>query len=128
MGSEIPFNTESPECLFSFEGGDEAPYIAEVFEDILDVLIGVANVVVLQLLDVGWVNDVLCQAVDSDSVDGLLFPVLLVLNFVFPIEFCLVDEGGAVGESVWSEWWCVQVVGCGGVVASDRLKLLFVND
>ena len=51
--SEIPFNTESRECLFSFEGGDDAPFAAWVFEDSLDGLIGVANVVFLQILDVG---------------------------------------------------------------------------
>ena len=99
-----------------------------MFEDSLDGLIGVADVVVLQLLDVGWVDDVLCQAVDGDSVDGLLFSVLLLLDFVFRVEFCLVDKGGVVGESVWGEWWCVQVVGCGGVVSGDRLEFLLVDD
>ena len=59
VGNEIPFNTEIRECLFSFEGVDDAPFVAEAFEDSLDGLIGVANVVVLQLLDVGWVNDAL---------------------------------------------------------------------
>ena len=44
------------------------------------------------------------QEVDGESVNGLLFPVLLLLNFVFGVENCLVDEGGAVGESVWGEW------------------------
>ena len=128
VGNELPFNTEIRECCFSFEGGDDAPFVAEVFEDSLDGLISVADVVVLQPFDVGWVDDVLCQAVDGDSVDGLLFPVILLLDFVFRVEFCLVDEGGAVGESVWGEWWCVQAVCCGGVVAGDRLKVLLVND
>ena len=128
VGNEIPFNTESRECLFSFEGGDDAPFVAEVFEDSLDGLIGVTNVVVIQLIDIGWVDDVLCQAVDGDSADDLLFPVLLLLDFVFRVEFFLVDEGGAVGESVCGEWWCVQAVGCGGVIAGDRLKFLLVDD
>ena len=101
---EIPFNAESSECLFLFEGGDDAPFVAEVFDDCLDGLIGVANVIVLQLLDVGSADDVLHQAVDGDSVDGLLFPVFLLLNFVFGVDLCLVDEGGAVDESVWGEW------------------------
>ena len=87
VGNEIPFNTESRECLFSFEGGDDAPFVAEVFEYSLDGLIGVADIVVLQLLDVDWVNDVLCQSVDSDSVYDLLFPVLLLLDFVFVLSF-----------------------------------------
>ena len=128
VGSEILFNTESRECLFLFKGGGDESFVAEVFEDSIDVLIGVANVVVLQLLDVGWVDDVLCQAVDGDSVDGLLFSVLLLINFVFRVEFCLVDEGGVVGESVWGEWWCVQAVGCDSVVASDRSKSPLVDD
>ena len=75
-----------------------------MFDDILDDLIGVVDVGVLQLLNVGCVDDVLCQAVDGDSVDGLLFTVLLLLNFVFRVDFCLVDYGGGVGESVWGEW------------------------
>ena len=29
--SEIPFNAEISECLFSFEGGDDAPFSAELF-------------------------------------------------------------------------------------------------
>ena len=91
MGSEIPFNPERSKCLFSFKSGDDAPFVAEAFEDSLDVLIGIADVVVFQLLDVGWVDDALCQAVDSDYVDGLLFPVLLLLDFVFRVEFCLID-------------------------------------
>ena len=99
-----------------------------MFEDGLDGLIGVANVVVFELLDVGWVDDVLFQAVESDSIDSLLFPVLLLLNVLFCVDFCLVDEGGAVGESVWGEFWCVQAVGCGGVIAGNRLKVLLVND
>ena len=53
VGSEIPFNTEGSEFLFSFEGGDEAPFVAEVFENFPDGLISVANLIVLQLLDVG---------------------------------------------------------------------------
>ena len=107
VGNKIPFDTESCECLFLLEGGDDAPFVAEVFEDSLDSLIGVANVVVLQLLDVGWVDDVLCQAVDGDSVNGLLFLVLLLLDFMFRVEFCLVGKGGAVGES--SRWSVVAV-------------------
>ena len=99
-----------------------------MFEDSLDGLIRVANVVVLQLLDVGWADDVLCQAVDGDSVDGLLFPVLTMLDFVFRVEFCLVDGGGDVGVSVWDKCRCVQAVVCGGFVASDRLKFLLVED
>ena len=39
----------------------------------------------------------------------------------------MVDEGGAVGESVWDEWWCVHTVGCGGVVAVDGLEFLVVD-
>ena len=70
----------------------------------------------------------MCQAVDGDSVNGLLFPVLLLLNFLFGVELCLVDEGGAVGESIWGEWWCLQAVGCGGVVSGDGLKFLVVDD
>ena len=85
----------------SFEGGDDAPFVAEVFEDSLDSLIGVSNVVFLHIIDVGWVDFVLYQAVDGDSIDVLLFPLLLLLNFVFRVEFCLVDKGDAVGESVW---------------------------
>ena len=128
MGSEIPFNPERSKCLFSFKSGDDAPFVGEVFEDCLDGLIGVADIIVLQIVDVVWVDDILCQAFDGDSVNSLLFPVLLLLNFVFRVELCLVDEGGAVGESVWGEWWCVQAVGCGGVVAGDRLKFLLVDD
>ena len=111
-----------------FEGGDDAPFVAEVFDDSIDGLIGVAGVVILQLFDVGWVDDVLFQAVDGDSVDGLLFPVLFLLDFVFRVEFCLVDEGGAVGEAIWGEWWCVQAVSCGGIIAGDRFKFLLVDD
>ena len=111
-----------------FEGGDDAPFVAEVFEDILDGLIGVVDVVVLQLFDVGWFDDVFSQAVYGDSVDGLLFPVLRLFDFVFQVEFCLVYEGDAVGESVWGEWWCVQAVGCGSVVSGDGLKFLVVYD
>ena len=83
-----------------FESGDNAPFVAEVFEDSLDGLIGVADVIVLQVLDLGWVDDILCWAFDDDSVNGLLFPVLLLLNFVFYVALCLVDEGDAIGESV----------------------------
>ena len=101
--SEIPFKAESCEYLFLFKGGDNAPLVAEMFEDSLDGLIGVADVAVLQLPDIGWVDDVLCQAVDGDSVNGLLFPVLLLISSLFHIEFCLVDEGGDVGEFVWGE-------------------------
>ena len=36
--------------------------------------------------------------------------------------------GGAVGESVCGYWWCVQAVGCGGVVAGVILKFLLVDD
>ena len=53
VGNEIPFYTEIRECLFLFKGGDDAPFATEVFGDILDCLISVANVVVIQLLDVG---------------------------------------------------------------------------
>ena len=128
MGREIPFNTESCECLFSFEGGDDSPFNAEVFDDSLDGLIGVADVVILQLLDIVWVGDVLCQAVDGDSVHSLLFPALLLLNSFFRVEFCLVGEGGAIGESVWGEWWCVQAIGCGSVVSGDRFKFFLIYD
>ena len=47
VGNEIPFNTEIRKCLFSFEGGDDAPFVAEVFGDSLYIFIGVADVVVL---------------------------------------------------------------------------------
>ena len=104
VGSEIPCNPELNECLFFFKSGDDAPFIAEMFEDCLDGFIGVADVTVIQLLYVGWVDDLLYQAVELDSANGLLFPILLLLNFVFCVELCLVDEGGAVGESVWGEW------------------------
>ena len=99
-----------------------------MFEDCLDDLIRVADVIVLQLLYIGWFDDVLHQAVAGDSVVSLLFPVFLLLNFVFGVELCFVDDGGAVGESVWGEWWCVQAVGCGVVVAGDGLKLLVIDD
>ena len=56
-----------------------------MFEDSIDGLIGLADVVVIQLLDVGWIDDVLCQSVDGDSVDCLLFPVLLLLDFLFRV-------------------------------------------
>ena len=128
VGSEIPFNPERSKCLFSFKSGDDAPFVAEVFEDCLDGLIGVADVIFLKLLDVVWVNDVLYQAVDSDSVDGLLFPILLLLNFVFRVEIFLVDEGGAVGDSIWGERLCVQAVVCGGAVTGDILKFLVIDD
>ena len=128
MGSEIPFNPEHSKCLFPFEVGDNAPFVAEVFENCLDGLINVSDVNVFQLLDVGWFDDVLYQVVDGDSVNGLLYPILLLLNFLFRVELCLVDEGGSVGESVWCEWWCVQAVGCGIVVVGDRLKFLVVDD
>ena len=85
VGNEIPFNTEIRECLFLFECGDDAQFVAEVFEDSLDGLIGLANLVILKLLDVGWADDVLCQVVDGDSVDSLMFPVLLLLDFVFRV-------------------------------------------
>ena len=71
-----------------------------MFENCFDGLIGVANVIVLKLINVDWVDDVLYQAVYGDSVNGLLFPVLLLLNFVVSVELCSVDEGGAVGESI----------------------------
>ena len=128
VGSEIPFNTEGSECLFLFMGGDDAPFVVEVFESCLDGLIGLSDVIVLQFVDVGWVDDVLHQAVDGESVDGLLFPVPLLLNFVFGVEIRFIDEDGAVGESVWVEWWCVQAVSCGGVVTGDGLKFLFIDD
>ena len=99
-----------------------------MIENCLDGLIGVADVIVLQLLNVGWSDDVLHQAADGDSVDGILFPVLFLLDFVFGVDICLVDEGGDVGESVWGEWWCVQVVGCGSVVAGDGLNFLVIDD
>ena len=111
-----------------FEGGDNAPFVAKMFYDCLDGLIDIADVVILQLLDVGWVNDVLCQAVDGDFFNSLQLTVLLLLDFVFRVEYCLVDEGGDVGVSVWGEWWCVQAVGCGGFVSVDRLNFLLVND
>ena len=47
---------------------------------------------------------------------------------MFCIDFCVVDEGGAVGESVWGEWWCVQAVGCSAVITGDRLNFLLVDD
>ena len=79
-------------------------------------------------LDCGWVNDVLCQAVDGDFFNSLQLTVLLLLDFVFRVDYCLVDESGDVGVSVWGEWWCVQAVGCGGFVDVDRLNFLLVND
>ena len=128
IGSEIPFDTEGCKCLFRFEGGNDAPLFAEVFENCFDGFIGVADVIVIQLLNVGWFDDVLHQAVDYDSINGLLFSVLLLHNFVFVVELCLVDEGGAVGEVVSGEWWCVQAVSCVRVVAGDGLKFLVVDD
>ena len=67
-------------------------------------------------------------AVDGDTVESILFPILLLINFVFGVGLFSVDKGGAVGESGWGEWWCIQSVGCGGVVAGDGLNFLIVYD
>ena len=55
----------------------------------------------------------------------------LALSFVRLMKVVLLvipsgASGGASRRSV--EWWCVQAVGCGSVVAGDGLKFLVIDD
>ena len=81
-----------------------------MFNDQLDALPAVANVVVFEFFDVGGINGFAHNFVNDDRINDLLFRLLLAHKVVNACDVCMICEGRVVCEANWHNRRCVKAV------------------
>ena len=98
VGQKISLDVKGGSGLLLLERGNNAPFGTKMFENGLDVLGSVTDVVVVEFFNVCGIDGFAYYLVHDDGVDALLFPELLAFKVVISHDASSVGESCVVCE------------------------------
>ena len=127
VGCEVPLDAESCGGLFLLECCDNTPFMAKVCNDRFGHFSTVSDKVVIKFFNVEGVNALANDLVDDDSINSILFPVLLTPKVVIGHGLCMMDESHVVHESSEHNGWNVEASGLVHCHAGDKQYSLLLR-